>query len=65
MCFISLFQIRKNPQSNEEGGKKKHLRKKIIEPIFEKISEGGQNKNNIGQISWKVNEGDKIKIDLL
>ena len=47
-----------------EGGKKKTFKKKIIEPIFEKFNEGGQNKNNIGQISWKVNEGDKIKIDL-
>ena len=40
-----------------EGGKKKHLGKKNIPPIFGKCP----NKKNIRQISGKVNESNEIK----
>ena len=49
-----------------EGGKKKHLGKKNIPPIFGKVNEGDQIKKKIGQISGKVIEGEpnKIRLDL-
>ena len=43
-----------------EGGKK-HLGKKNIEPIFERVNEVDVIKKNIGHIYGKVSEGDEIK----
>ena len=37
-----------------EGGKKKHLRKKNIEPIFEKVNEGDQIKKTLDTFLEKV-----------
>ena len=51
LCLVSLFWIRKNPKSNE-GGQKKHIRKKTLNLFLEK------NKKNVGQISVKGNEGE-------
>ena len=56
--FFSALAQKKNLM---RWGEKKHLRKKIFDHIFGKVSKGDKIKKNIGQISRKVNEGDKIK----
>ena len=43
-----------------EGGKKKHLKKKNIEPVFRKVNESDKIKKSIGPVSRKVNEGDEM-----
>ena len=44
-----------------EGGKKKHLSKKNIEPIFEKVNEGDQIKKKLDIFLEKLMRGTKIK----
>ena len=64
MFNFSVLDQKKIKNLMREGCKKKHLRKKNTEPIFEKLMRG-RNKKNIGQISRKVYEGDLFKKTLL
>ena len=59
MFNFSVFDQKKIQNLMREGGKKKHLGKKNIEPIFGKVNEGDQ-KKTLGQISRKGNESDEI-----
>ena len=56
--YFSVLDQKKIQNLMRESGKKKHLGKKNIEPIFEKVNEGDQIKKHF---SGKVNEGDEIK----
>ena len=58
MFNFSVLDQKKIQNLMREGGKK-HLRKKTLNLFWEKLMRR-PNKINIGHISGKVNEGDKI-----
>ena len=54
-CFLFLyFRSEKNENLMREGGKKKHLRKKNIEPIIGKVNEGAQIKKTFDKFLEKL-----------
>ena len=52
--FYLFVLHQKNPKYNEEGGKKKHLRKKHIQPFFGKVNEGDQIKKTFDKFLEKI-----------
>ena len=54
MFYLTVLDQKKIQNLMREGGKKKHLRKKNVEPIFGKVNEGDEIKKTLDRFLEKL-----------